>query len=269
MTEETKKLTANDVYLLLEKRYPKIAYAIFPQVAKGTGSNVRNYADAIVMGLWPSRGLEVEGFEIKVARGDWLQELKRPDKANAICKYCNRWWIVAGSKDVVKLDELPKSWGLLVANGDCLRVAKQAPLLEPEQMAHSFVAAILRRAQDHQPSKEALKAEYSRGYEDGRKEEKRSQPYELRDLQRLSEKVKEFNEAAGFNAVGLDVAGWNGGAELGKACKIVLAGGHEKIADDLAWLERKLTTELDEIKKTIRDYKKLQGVCDGAEKNQA
>ena len=32
------------------------------------------YADAIAMNLWPSRGLAVHGFEIKISRGDWQRE---------------------------------------------------------------------------------------------------------------------------------------------------------------------------------------------------
>jgi hypothetical protein len=47
-----------------------------PQVGDATGADVGRHADVVVMGLWPSRGLKLMGFEIKAGRGDWLGELR-------------------------------------------------------------------------------------------------------------------------------------------------------------------------------------------------
>jgi hypothetical protein len=54
------------------------------------------------MGLWPSRGLKLMGFEIKAGRGDWLGELRNPRKAESIARFCDQWWVVA-TQDVILL----------------------------------------------------------------------------------------------------------------------------------------------------------------------
>ena len=45
--------------------------------------------DAVIMSLWPSRGLELHGVEIKVSRADWKREAADPAKAEAIAAYCD------------------------------------------------------------------------------------------------------------------------------------------------------------------------------------
>jgi hypothetical protein len=69
--------------------------------------------DALVIGLTKSRqGLD--GFEIKVSRGDWLAELGQPAKADPWYAATHRWWIAAPSTAVVSPQELPAGWGLMV-----------------------------------------------------------------------------------------------------------------------------------------------------------
>lgn len=57
----------------------------------------------------------VHGFEIKVSRSDWLSEHRTQGKKSAPWRsYCNYWWIVVPRRDIVKPEELPAGWGLLV-----------------------------------------------------------------------------------------------------------------------------------------------------------
>src|SRR6266849_640871 len=98
----------------LRDRYPIRAWALFFEVADGTGAYQRGYADALAMSLYPSRGLDLHGFEVKTARQDWLNELKNPDKAERFAKFCDYFWLVTGSEEVAKKDEVPANWGLLV-----------------------------------------------------------------------------------------------------------------------------------------------------------
>src|SRR4051812_4949848 len=88
-------------------------YAILKEVAKGTGTNGGRYADAVAMSLYPSRGLHLYGFEVKTSRADWLSELKSPRKAEDIACFCDFWYLVIGSNDIVKVGELPETWGLI------------------------------------------------------------------------------------------------------------------------------------------------------------
>jgi hypothetical protein len=52
------------------------------------------------------------GYEIKVARSDWLHELDNPAKAEAWARHCTEWYVAAPS-GVVHPDELPDGWGLV------------------------------------------------------------------------------------------------------------------------------------------------------------
>ena len=142
-----------EVFNLLRVKYPERQYALLSQVADATGAAQSRWADAIAFGLWPSRGLEIEGFEIKVSRSDWLSELNAPDKSAAIQRYCHRWWIVAGSRDIVRPDELPKTWGLIIPRGSGLETKVAAPLLKPKKVTRKFVVAVMRAHQYHQQGK--------------------------------------------------------------------------------------------------------------------
>ena len=113
----------------LEERYPTTAYAVLPEVQNATGHASSRTADALVIGYWPSRGMEIEGFEAKASRTDWLRELKDPSKAEVFFRHCAKWWIVETTADIVKLDELPPKWGLLqLTNNKLKTLVKAEPL---------------------------------------------------------------------------------------------------------------------------------------------
>lgn len=145
------------IYDALRLRYCAPQYALFMEVANGTGSNIRRYCDALAMSLFPSRGLDMHGFEVKVSKRDWQRELMNPAKVEeGIYKFCDYWWVVA-PQDVVQRDELPKTWGLLELQPydpakpklkPALRQVMAAPELKPQPMSRSFIAALLRRADE-------------------------------------------------------------------------------------------------------------------------
>jgi len=141
-------LTAGDLHAMLHTRYSSDSWAYLEEVPDSTGFNKSRSCDAMAMSLWPSRGLELHGFEIKVERSDWLRELKDPAKAETFFRYCDRWWIVAPA-DVVKDGELPPSWGLLVPRGKQLVQKVAAKPLTPCPVDRGFLAALLRRATEN------------------------------------------------------------------------------------------------------------------------
>lgn len=145
--------TETQVYERVRNRFSqKGAYAFFRTVRAQlttSGRTQERWADAVAMGLWKTRtDHELLGFEIKVSRSDWLRELKSHSKSEAVGRFCHRWWIAVGDKEIVKLDELPDTWGLLVPHGNTMRVAKKAPKLEPEPMTRAFIASLLKRASE-------------------------------------------------------------------------------------------------------------------------
>lgn len=123
-------------------------YIPLTQVAASTGG-ANNIADVLVLGAWKSSGNYLDGFEVKISRADWLNEVKHPEKCMAVKQYCDRWWLVIADASMVKEGELPDDWGMMAVEEGLmgepvLKVVKKAPLLESKPMSHDFVASLLR-----------------------------------------------------------------------------------------------------------------------------
>lgn len=123
------------------------AHAWLENVRNETGFGSRpRYADAVVVSLWPSRGLWIGGIEVKISRNDWLRELDKPNKSAEIQRFCDYWW-VAAPEGVVEKTEVPETWGYYLVNStgkQRVRAVKAAPKLQPEPLKLHFVASVLR-----------------------------------------------------------------------------------------------------------------------------
>jgi hypothetical protein len=223
----SEKITADDLRKMLRKRYGGGGhrYALFDEVHDATGYQKSRSCDAIAMALWPSDGLEIHGFEIKVSRADFQNEIRDPDKSQAFKRYCDRWWLVAGSKGIVQND-LPHGWGMMWARAGKLVVSVGAPKLEPEPMPREMLAAILRRAVESSATKAALDESYERGRAFGEKRADR----EKERTQKLKDRIAVFEESSGIK---LDK--WGHWGEIGAAVKVVQGlhgqwGSVEKLA---------------------------------------
>src|SRR5579872_7207544 len=142
--KKPREWTEERVIDLLRARYKGNAWAFLPKVRNGTGwKRSARTADAIAMSLWPSRGLHLYGFEVKVDRGDWLRELNDPAKAEDIFAFCDFWYVVAPA-GIVERAELPKTWGLMEIEKD-LRETVTAPHLTAKPVDNLFLASLLRK----------------------------------------------------------------------------------------------------------------------------
>lgn len=241
MTEGPKN--ESELFKALRALYPKQEYALLPQVANGTGARTYRHCDALALGLWPSRGIDLSGFEIKSYRGDWIKELRNPAKAEEISQYCNYWWIVAGGP-FVSLDELPEKWGLLEWDEKKSKLVKNkgaAYRKEVTPVSLSFVAAILRSAQDCVTPDAELDRVRLEGVEIGRKDQEQRQSWEIKEFRELQRKVAEFEKASGVKIN----EGWNDPRDVGEAVKLVL---NDTISRDKKALRRLAEHILQEIK---------------------
>jgi len=222
-----KAFTTQELEDLIGNRFCAPAWAFIPQVRSGTGylKQVRT-ADAIAMGLWPSRGMELHGFEIKAYRGDWLNELKNPEKAEEIAQFCDFWWIVA-PKNLIKIEELPTPWGLMVPHGSTTKTIKQAEKLKSEPIDKPFLAAILRRAQEVITPQAKINKAFKEGKEKGLAERDRSTEWERDQHKELKETIYAFEKAAGIT-----INTWQRG-NIGDAVRMVLDGEHLTAKQDL------------------------------------
>lgn len=136
-------MTASLIRAAIERRYPWPEYAVFHEVPNDAGFNVSGYADTIVVSLWPSRGLEIMGFEIKSYRGDWQRELVKPGKAEKHARFCDRW-SVATMPGIIAEGELPATWGHVELAGARLVEKVPAPKLPAQDLTRGFFTALVK-----------------------------------------------------------------------------------------------------------------------------
>ncbi len=205
------------VYAALRAKFAPPTYAMVTEVGNSTGVNCRRWADAVAMSVWPSRGLEIHGVEVKVSRADWLKELADPDKAESICRFCDRWWLAVSDPSIVKPGELPPTWGLLAMRGDRLVTVTAATKLEAEPVSRGFLASLLRKSIEQQASKVELAAEYQRGVAEGKESASFGLKHANDKLSDLAKKVREFEQASGVRMHDA----WNAG-HIGEAVRMIV-----------------------------------------------
>lgn len=229
---------------LLRKRFPVGQYALLWEVGTATGFDCAGWADAVVMGLWPSRGLTFTGCELKVSRSDWKKELDNPEKSEKFIRYCDSWYLVAGDASIVKPGELPDKWGMLVAKGGKLHCEKEAPKLSPEPIDRKFLAAIIRRVDEQNCSKSQLQAARAEAYKtiqadfegrqnrDAKFAEQKLKTEQERNA-RLVARIQKFEEITGVSIGHHDY--WrNDVVEIGEAVKILISRRGIPGVEDLA-----------------------------------
>ena len=191
---ERRESVAEDLIARLHVRYPRERYALLEQVRDGPGYSASRTGDLVAVGLWPSRGCEVGGFEVKVSRADWLRELKAPQKAESLYAFCDRWWLVVPSaRDTLRDGELPPTWGCIEAHGkERLHTVVAAPALAPQPMDRWLLAALLKRATAEPLCRARLSEAYAAGNRDGASQASRRGD----DAEELSRQVARFERAA-------------------------------------------------------------------------
>ncbi len=195
------------------------------------------------MGLYPSRGIHLNGFEIKVNRGDWFRELKNPAKAEEIAQFCDFFWIVA-PKEIVKVEEVPANWGLLIPQGAGLKIVKQAKQLKSQAIDKLFLAAILRKAQEVITPNSELTKVRQEGVERGKELANGSFKYQKEEYNSFKKLVKDFEEKSGVKIRHLDVG------DVAEAVKMIIDGKQLTVKKSLEYLlkqSKDITERIEEV----------------------
>ncbi|MCK5612272.1 hypothetical protein KAR91_60935, partial [Candidatus Pacearchaeota archaeon] len=193
------KLTTEQVRERLHNKYSGQGVIMLDEVRSTTGfGGGCTTADALVFNLWPSRGLEIHGFEIKVTRNDLLKELQRPTKAENISQYCDRWWLVVGDASIVKLAELPPYWGLMAPYGNGLSIKKSPVLQELKPIGRDFFMSIVRSMYRQNPEAQAMRQQRQRGYDEGFKEGTEKALSDMGEAGEIIQAVQIFEKASGL-----------------------------------------------------------------------
>lgn len=242
---QPERVTAGIIESLLAKKYCASQYAFMPQLRNATGFGNPRTADAVAFSLYPSRGLTLHGFEIKVNRGDWLNELKRPEKAEEIQRFCHHWSIVA-PPGVLDVGELPALWGFIEVKGRALRAVKAAPMLSPQPLTMEIIASMFR---NFSKCAKELTADYVHRDEVEKAAEERAEqiasrrdPQHVRHrLDRLEEQVKQFEDASGIKIT----ESWTAPEKVGKVVSLVLK--HGSLEEEYRWAAERMRKLADSI----------------------
>lgn len=224
----SEKATESSVYKLLAAHVCKDAgngpnAVIAPGVRSAAGHHARRTIDAVSLGLWTTRGMLLDGYEIKVSRSDWLRELKNPAKAEEFAGLVDRLWLVVSDPAIVQDGELPDGWGLLVQFGDKLRQKVRAQRLTtgvdlPPRFGRSFLVPLMRSMNAVSPDVEARLAEEAKEATD------RKARRDADDLAELRAKVEAFEESAGIKITTWRHEGPESADERGRAFAAALEG---------------------------------------------
>lgn len=188
---------------MLRKRYAGDAWLLLTEVANGTGANTKRHADALAIGTWPSRGMPIEGIEIKISRGDVQRELAQPEKADAVGQFCDRWWLVISELSIIDGLVIPETWGVLVPKQGVLREHITAPKRKPKPVDRGFMVAILRNMSKSYIARDVHEAFVKDARTTIGEELKRERAWEQRsltmDLEAAKAKIANFKRDSGID----------------------------------------------------------------------
>jgi len=242
---------------MLRKRFEYPAYIVRSEVSESTGFDSGRRADALIVSCYPSQGgPALIGVEIKASRGDWMNELKQPDKADAFFRYCDQWYLAVTDKKIVKDGELPSTWGLLTPHGESLKISVAAPKLESEPTPRGLLVSLVRNAfeanEDRQVVEKMKQEEYAKGYKQGKESGTTIEKQNTKRLQHEHENLKSvvlrFERESG---VKLDI--WGGTQKQG-----------EKFAKLSSILSRREAIDWDNI---LRNLESVAMAANGAAAN--
>jgi len=132
------------------------SHVVIEECAPGTGFRHANrYADVLALSVWPSKGLTLDGYEIKASRADLKKELSDLSKHEAVARYCDTWTLVVWDESVL-VEGIPEEWGICITKdaGDGARdlIEKRKPAKRaPDEWPRGFVCALVRNASEQSP----------------------------------------------------------------------------------------------------------------------
>lgn len=259
---------ADSVFTILQRKYPVTQYALMAEVSDAAGFNRSRSADFVAVGLWPSRGLAIEGFELKSYRSDWLGELKKPEKAENIFQYCDMFWLLTTDETIAKIEEIPATWGWMCIKGNKIFIKKQAPKLTPKPCSKNFIATMLKRANDKTQyvHVESIEDKINEAYERGKKEAERSNSYTESRNKDLTRIIDEFEETSGIQ---LRHNFYDAPKKIGTALKLLVDLGETSVIDSLNRIKeqnektnKKIETALLELQENKIEIKARQNQID-------
>ncbi|MGV3605229.1 MAG: hypothetical protein ACO1RA_02395 [Planctomycetaceae bacterium] len=248
---------------LLQNRFAGDDGCVLFEVPDATGLNKTRSADAISMNFWPSRGLLIEGYEYKCQRGDWLKELKTPEKADGFFSKCDMWWLITSDDKIAKVDEIPAGWGWIAVKAKKLHVKVKATRREKPIYDRNFIAGLLRAAtkvqkrenrKDHQEQDRLFNEAFNKGVETGKKANEGEAARLQAESNGLANIIADFEKSSGLRLVDTS-SWWRSGVPARAAGEAVrkLTTGHSLLDLNLIEQMRKQLNDIEMVAKQFRE----------------
>lgn len=243
---------------LLKRKFPDGQYALLKEVSDKAGFR-NGSCDFMSIGLWPSRGLEITGIELKRYRNDWLNELKNPAKAEAFYKHCDRWYLLIADETIAKLEEIPPTWGLMCIKGKRIITLKEAPKLNPESISRSFLAALMKRATMGLIDPSTIQGQISTAVELAVNQKESMFERERQNFEEMRNRVQDFEKASGISIQ--DRWRYHNAEKMGKIVEYVLRNEGKDFKQSLENAKEeatKIAQKIDSILTEIKDERPVQ-----------
>lgn len=220
----------------------------------------RRRLDVVALNLWGARGHTIVGFEIKVSRGDWMQELASFQKAEQWLQVCDAFYVVTPPK-IIRTDELPEGWGHLELCGSRMftrRVAvhrSPASSTIPREVSARFIGRLVseREKFEHHAritQRDDLRKEITKAVEQRVEKERANADA---DLRRKAEQYDKMIAALGLNA------GWRPEDRVLRAAKLLTAITLDReLPTRIARLTNGLTADLSALHEAVRILDEVQ-----------
>lgn len=248
-------ITAADIKQRLAERFPLSDGWI--TMAEVTPPKTSRRFDVIAIMGWNSRGHEAQGFEVKIARSDWLRELNDPKKAEPLVALCSRYWIVA-PPGVVEAAELPPAWGLLVVHPEQIRTGKQAQRMTPEPWSDEVWRCMLLRCATRQAATPTeIEAARSEGFKAGVESEAQAREQLQQSYEERQKDLRDVISQA-EKATGVRLTGWTDFPALGAAMRL-LSDGHRGTARELGHHAKGLREAAEAVEKAAAALQQAAG----------
>lgn len=259
--ENDKQIITPEIVTLLSKKYQDTSrYVCAREVANAPGSLARRWLDFVVVDCWPSAGLKISAFEIKVSKSDFRHELLEPKKHNIFFDEIDNFSIVAPDYVLDDIKIIPPKWGIYHvvrdATGELQLKTVRKPLAlsdDPEherKIGRGFMASLCRAINKQSVVRAALFHE--RNEMEARIREKVEQQlangrivtqYDYDELKRL----RSFCRKLGISFSYGDISEWEA-KHFRQAFEVVT---------HLNNLESRLKTEVDKFRYTYKTVKDL------------
>lgn len=201
--------SAVDVIGALERRYnPPSRPREWGTFTEVSDAEQRRRVDFLSVNLWGNRGRMMHGVEVKVARADWLKELRSP-KADIWFGLVDYWYLAA-PQGVAQLDEIPETWGYLelLRTKDSWRLVekkKAPPITRGIDTPWWLVQRLLTRVEDARKAPpvtpEALRDARSQGNREGYEQGKQAAGFDAEREARAAADLRELRDLIGHRPI--------------------------------------------------------------------